>query len=138
VNGRRHRASSGIDVAPGMDGECFYLHIAQCKGHTESMVSIRPMEASDWDAVRSIYLEGIATGNATFETSAPEWDEWDRGHLSACRLVASMDGQVVGWAALIPVSDRCICGGQRLCGGKRAGEGCGTCIDGRSGQSLRA
>jgi L-amino acid N-acyltransferase YncA len=62
--------------------------------------------AADWEQVRAIYLEGIATGQATFQTTAPEWAEWDAGHLPACRLVARAGEQVRGWAALSPVSKR--------------------------------
>ena len=69
---------------------------------------IEPLTAQDWDSVRSIYLEGIATGNATFEQSVPEWDQWDAGHLKVCRLVARDDTQVLGWVALGPVSGRCV------------------------------
>src|SRR4051812_25376844 len=75
------------------------------------MVTPRPMTPGDWDAVRSIYLEGIATGSATFETSAPAWEKWDSGHLATCRLVALIDGDVAGWAALSPVSGRCVYAG---------------------------
>ena len=71
-------------------------------------IHVRPMEPGDWPAVRAIYAAGIATGNATFETSAPAWDHWDHAHLADHRLVATdSDGHVVGWAALTPVSDRC-------------------------------
>lgn len=66
------------------------------------------MEAQDWASVRTIYLEGIASGNATFETSAPEWREWDAKHLISCRLVARLDREILGWAALSPVSSRCV------------------------------
>ena len=69
-------------------------------------IVIEPMTPTDWPAVRRIYAAGIATGNATFETQAPEWETWDRNHLPACRLVARRDGLVVGWAALSPVSSR--------------------------------
>ncbi|HTP89545.1 MAG TPA: GNAT family N-acetyltransferase [Bryobacteraceae bacterium] len=72
---------------------------------------VTPMTAEDWPSVRQIYEEGIATGNATFEKSAPDYDAWDRGHLSRCRLVAREDGEVAGWAALSPVSSRCVYGG---------------------------
>ncbi len=61
--------------------------------------------------MRAIYLEGIATGNATFEQSAPEWAQWDAGHLRVCRLVARSAEAVLGWAALSPVSSRCVYGG---------------------------
>ena len=64
------------------------------------------MRVDDWAAVRAIYLEGIATGNATFETEAPGWEEWDGKHLPAPRLVDREDGRVAGWAALSRVSAR--------------------------------
>lgn len=69
------------------------------------------MTPEDWPAVAAIYREGIATGLATFETDVPSWEAWDRGHLPVCRLVARCDGEVVGWAALSPVSGRCVYGG---------------------------
>lgn len=69
-------------------------------------ISIEPMTADDWEAVRRIYLEGIATGHATFETAAPSWEEWDRARLPQGRLVARAAGAVRGWAALSPVSSR--------------------------------
>ena len=76
-----------------------------------SPIALGPMTAQDWPAVRAIYLEGIATGNATFEKSAPEWDKWDSTHLASCRLVARSGGEVLGWAALSPVSSRCVYSG---------------------------
>lgn len=70
------------------------------------------MKADDWEQVRSIYLEGIATGDATFETDAPSWDKWDAAHLRDLRLVARAPrGVVLGWAALSPVSTRRVYGG---------------------------
>ena len=72
---------------------------------------VRALQPSDWQAVRRIYLEGIATGNATFETAAPEWEKWDRSHLPSCRLVAADGDEVVGWAALSPVSTRRVYAG---------------------------
>jgi L-amino acid N-acyltransferase YncA len=65
-----------------------------------------PLRQADWEIVRSIYLEGIATGNATFETDAPDWETWNRNHLSFARLIARSGGDIVGWAALSPVSSR--------------------------------
>ncbi len=59
-----------------------------------------------WEQVRAIYLEGIATGLATFEIESPTWESWDRGHLVCCRLVACEGEMVKGWAALSPVSAR--------------------------------
>jgi L-amino acid N-acyltransferase YncA len=63
--------------------------------------------------VLAIYLEGIATGQATFETTAPSWERWDSAHLNFARLVAVSDenGQLAGWAALSPVSSRSIYSG---------------------------
>ncbi len=74
-------------------------------------IAIVPMVPADWPAVRTIYVEGIATGNATFEAAAPEWEKWDAGHLKACRIVAAQDDEVVGWAALSGVSSRCVYAG---------------------------
>jgi L-amino acid N-acyltransferase YncA len=70
------------------------------------------MTVADWPRVCSIYQAGIATGNATFETSAPTEDAWDRSHLESHRLVAEDEiGSILGWAALSSVSDRCVYGG---------------------------
>ncbi len=74
-------------------------------------VAVRTMAAGDWPAVARIYEAGIATGNATFETSSPSYDDWDASHLHDHRLVAIADGEVAGWAALSPVSDRCAYAG---------------------------
>ena len=64
------------------------------------------MRADDWDAVRRIYQEGLATGNAGFETVAPAWEVWDAKHHAHSRIVARAGERVVGWAALAPVSPR--------------------------------
>lgn len=69
------------------------------------------MRPHDWDAVRAIYLEGIATGNSTFEQTAPDWHTWDQGHLESCRLVARVGNEVLGWTALSPVSRRQVYAG---------------------------
>lgn len=70
---------------------------------------IEELRREHWERVRAIYLEGLATGHATFETEVPEWDVWDAAHLPFARLVARSDGEggeVLGWAALSPVSRR--------------------------------
>jgi phosphinothricin acetyltransferase len=67
---------------------------------------IAAMTAADWPPVRAIYAEGIASGQATFETEPPTWEAWDAGHLPHSRLVARRGERVVGWAALAPVSRR--------------------------------
>jgi phosphinothricin acetyltransferase len=64
------------------------------------------LSLADWAQVRAIYLDGIATGQSTFEVEAPSWEQWDAGHHPFGRLVARADGRVVGWAALSPVSRR--------------------------------
>jgi L-amino acid N-acyltransferase YncA len=74
-------------------------------------ISIEPMQHTDWPAVRAIYLEGIVTGNATFEQSAPEWETWNAGHLQSARIVARSNGEIIGWAALSPVSSRSVYAG---------------------------
>ena len=72
------------------------------------MTQIRPLLPTDWPPVRRIYAEGIATGNATFEQTPPEWAEWDGGKLVHPRLVAELEGAIVGWAALSPTSKRAV------------------------------
>jgi phosphinothricin acetyltransferase len=67
---------------------------------------IRELREDDWPAVRAIYEQGIATANATFETAAPTWPEWDASHDAQHRLVAEENGRVVGWTAAAPISRR--------------------------------
>ncbi|WP_256365766.1 GNAT family N-acetyltransferase [Virgibacillus sp. Bac332] len=64
------------------------------------------MKKEDWPEVRDIYIEGIKTGNATFDTEPPTWDEWNSKYLQTCRLVVREHGRVVGWAALLPISSK--------------------------------
>jgi phosphinothricin acetyltransferase len=64
------------------------------------------MRPEDWDGVAAIYREGIATAHATFEINVPAFEEWDRAHLRAARLIAHQNDSIVGWAALSPVSQR--------------------------------
>jgi len=66
---------------------------------------VRDLRPEDWPQVSAIYEDGIATGNATFETAAPAWEVWDAAHPEH-RLVAELGGEVAGWAALAPVSGR--------------------------------
>src|SRR3979490_574894 len=67
---------------------------------------VNQMQLADWPQVRAIYLQGIASGQATFETEAPSWEVWDANHLAFARLVVRDDERVIGWAALKPVSSR--------------------------------
>ncbi|GAP16443.1 GNAT family N-acetyltransferase [Levilinea saccharolytica] len=69
------------------------------------------LSPSHWPAVRAVYLEGVATGSATFETNAPEWDSWDQHHLAHSRLTLWRAGELAGWAALSPVSYRPVYAG---------------------------
>jgi L-amino acid N-acyltransferase YncA len=90
------------------------LHICQhvyvfFKGWQGSM--IRAMTAADWERFPAIYSAGIATGQATFETEAPSWSDWNNAHLPAPRLVVLSKETIVGWAALSPVSGRAVYAG---------------------------
>ncbi|MET3026028.1 N-acetyltransferase family protein [Flavobacterium sp. UW10123] len=74
-------------------------------------MEIRKLLVEDWNQVKSIYQKGIDTGNATFQTSAPSWEDWDQSHLTSCRIVMEENNKVIGWAALTPVSSRCVYAG---------------------------
>ena len=78
-----------------------------------SEIEFRPLMAEDYPAVAEIYRQGIESGNATFETEVPDWESWNAGRSSECRLVAEAGGEVIGYAALSPVSGRCVYGGVR-------------------------
>ncbi|PKM95909.1 MAG: N-acetyltransferase [Firmicutes bacterium HGW-Firmicutes-1] len=67
---------------------------------------IDQMKVSDWNQASNIYLEGIQTGNATFQNEVPTWEEWDRDHLIECRFVARCDDNILGWVALSSISNR--------------------------------
>ena len=69
-------------------------------------IAIRPMQLDDWSDVIEIYYQGIQSNMATYETSCPSYEDWDAAHLPVCRLVAEIDCDVVGWAALLPFSSR--------------------------------
>jgi phosphinothricin acetyltransferase len=67
---------------------------------------IDEMRDGDWELVRRIYLEGLATGQASFETAAPSWESWDSAHFKHSRLIARENDKVIAWAALAPTSRR--------------------------------
>jgi len=71
-------------------------------------MEIKEMKSTNWAAVKNIYELGIATGIATFETTAPDWKYWNKNHLPFGRMVAISANEIVGWAALTAVSNRCI------------------------------
>jgi len=76
-------------------------------------VLVESMTAADWPQVRRIYSEGIATGDATLEREAPDWDHFDRSHRPDCRFVARGEagGPVLGWVALTAYSSRRVYSG---------------------------
>jgi len=74
-------------------------------------MEIRSMNSTDWPQVKAIYEAAIATGVATLETQAPSWAYWDSHHAAHSRWVATTDSQIIAWAALTPVSHRCVYGG---------------------------
>jgi len=78
---------------------------------TPIVLSIGELTAAHWAQVRRIYEQGLATGHASFETSAPSWEAWDDAHLPSPRIVAVHGGAIVGWAALTPVSRRPVYAG---------------------------
>jgi phosphinothricin acetyltransferase len=79
---------------------------------TVERVVVRELRPEDWPEVHRIYAQGIATGDATFETEPPSWETFDAGRLRTPRLVAEGEGgDVIGWAVLSPVSSRCVYGG---------------------------
>ncbi|WP_412103589.1 N-acetyltransferase family protein [Rossellomorea aquimaris] len=75
------------------------------------MGTISEMKKNDWNQVADIYLEGISTGNATFQKDVPSWEEWDGSHIKVSRIVARENDSILGWAALSPVSSRCVYSG---------------------------
>jgi phosphinothricin acetyltransferase len=97
-----------------------------------STLLIEAMQPDDWPAVRSIYLEGIGSGHATFETEAPSWQDWDAAHYQFGRIVAREADRVVGWAALSPVSRRRVYSGVAevsvYVSGDRRGQGLGRAL----------
>jgi phosphinothricin acetyltransferase len=97
------------------------------------MIAVAALISDHWEHVRRIHLEGIATGEATFETdTAPDWETWSGEHLEFGRFVALSDDRVVGWAALTPVSDRCVYAGVAevsvYVGGEARGQGIGSLL----------
>ncbi|MEJ5962935.1 GNAT family N-acetyltransferase [Pedobacter immunditicola] len=74
-------------------------------------MQIVEMLPSYWDDVKLIYQQGIATKQATFQTEAPSWEEWDKSHIPAFRYIAIINDTIAGWAALTPVSSRCVYAG---------------------------
>jgi len=68
--------------------------------------TIEPLLSTDWEEVKNIYIEGIQSGMATFQTEAPDWNIWDHDHLDSCRFVIRCNKKLAGWIALSPTSNR--------------------------------
>ena len=77
-----------------------------CPADLPADVDVRRLEHDDWDGVRAIYADGIATGHATFETEVPPAAALDEKWLPGHRWVAEIEGRLVGWCAITPVSSR--------------------------------
>ena len=74
-------------------------------------LAFRKLHKADWAKVSEIYQDGLDTGDASFETKAPNWNYWNDAHLKECRLIAEIDNEIIGWAALSPVSSRQVYSG---------------------------
>lgn len=74
-------------------------------------MQLREMTSADWPQISRIYAEGIGTGQATFELTPPSWESWDASHHKSCRWVAELNGTILGWVALSPVSQRKVYSG---------------------------
>lgn len=94
--------------------------------------TIVEMKEADWQQVSEIYAAGIKTKIATFQNEVPSWEEWDKGHSLNCRFVARSGEQILGWAALSPISSRCVYAGvgevSIYIGDKYRGIGVGTTL----------
>lgn len=106
-------AAGGIPPNPNPEEMSAEQGPAPATGHIRirGQPRIEPLRPEHWRAVRTILLEGLATGNSTFDRKAPEWLEWDANHLTRCRLVALHDGMILGWAAIAPISPRPVYAG---------------------------
>jgi len=81
------------------------------EGDEQMSFHIRELKNEDWDSIKHIYLEGIKTGKATFQTDAPTQEEWFAGHILPCSIGYFEAGMMLGWASLSPVSSRCVYSG---------------------------
>lgn len=74
-------------------------------------MEIRNILPQDYAQLAEIYKQGVETGIATFQNDIPDWESWDKSHLSKGRLGAFEGERMLGWAALTPVSSRCVYAG---------------------------
>jgi L-amino acid N-acyltransferase YncA/protein-tyrosine-phosphatase len=135
----RYREDWGLEDPTGKDKNEFIKtaqkieeRVMELKNRINMKYKIEEMKSSDWDQVRDIYLEGIKTGIATFQTEAPNFDDWNKSHLESCRLVACLENDILGWAALSPTSSRACYSGvvevSLYVSKKYRGQGIGTAL----------
>ena len=77
----------------------------------DHIMNIEKLIEKHWPEVRAIYESGLATGNANFSHQVPDWERWDNNHVKTCRLAATENGVVLGWAALTAIADNCVFAG---------------------------
>lgn len=94
-----------------IDGAFGGAHVKAYKQEEVMDYKIDEMRQADWEQVADIYLKGIKTGKATFQTEVPTWEDWNNGHIKTCRLVARSGETILGWGALSPTSSRCVYAG---------------------------
>ena len=102
------------------------------KEKQQTNIIIAEMKKEHWPEVETIYLEGIKTKNATFETASPGWDKWNESHLTHCRFVLKQDNNIIGWASLGTYSKRYVYRGVAeasiYIAISATGKGFGTCL----------
>ena len=81
------------------------------KAATSVTFAFAPLQQEHYLEVKQIYEQGIKTGIATLQTTASDWNSWDKSHIQTGRIVAVRDKSVLGWAALTPVSGSCVYSG---------------------------
>lgn len=115
-----------------MGGSCWKGNEAPMNSTMNMEYKIEEIKSSDWEQVKNIYLEGIKTGIATFQAEAPTYDDWNKSHLESCRLVARLEDNILGWAALSPTSSRACYSGvvevSLYVSKKYRGQGIGTAL----------
>lgn len=74
----------------------------------ENKITFRPMTRGDWPRVAAIFKEGIETHNATYDRDIPSWEQWNADHFPQCRIIVDVNGEIAGWAALLPISNRYV------------------------------
>lgn len=74
-------------------------------------MNIRSFRKEDWPQVKEIYEQGIATGNATFDTETPAFEKWVSSVADGLCLVAEDEEGIHGWVKVSKVSSRCAYAG---------------------------